>query len=929
MATTTEEKDICDLVALLDFQTVVSIKKGESGPFLSRRHPWEEPTSVAYSHLVAARLAMDHFNGRNPTVVPELAELTEGCDVELGEGPMVFDAGSLDTSIGRFVFDQVLSRAKDETARPICAIVGPYTNAAAIEASVLAKGLEVPLLTHGADDTFLFRAAGPYTVGTSVNLNPLGDALVYFLRHKQRTNFLATIADSSEFGKQALQTIDSAARETGFERQLQVRINPPFTPDGSIRVALEEIRASTYRTIAVVLQRPGAAALSVLADLAEEYGMNGNDHMWIFLSPSEFGPSQFVDEAAANPNVAKLLNGAAVLRPLDGFDFRPVSGSTDPFLEQWREIAGDESYKARVDALVPAASQELIPERIPEMPHPGSSFLYDAVMLAGLGRCQERRLGTSEAPDLGETDSPNNIFGDDNDGRKRRRLQRPRRVRGSVRGDERPDNPELLPRHRRAQKLRPEAPRIQAILDLEFSGATGTVEYTEAKWPRNRQPDTITYGIYNIRDNAGTNESGRALEEPESGTVESWFYLTDFVQGSPVTGNWTETPDGPFLFADGTPTPPALLLDPPDSNYLSSGVRIFGLTLMGFSIFMSFLMLFFVFWNRKSKTIRRYQPEFLYLLLGGTTVLASSVIVMSQDESYGWDDAQLDKACMAFPWLSGLGYFTIYMSLYSKLWRLNQVLQSVRTTVTVKHVLLPFVALGLAVVVILSLWTVISPLQWERKVIDDETLETYGRCESTGDHGIIFKALLLSVLALSTIMAAVMAWKTKDVHENFSEARYIFYAIALQCQMYLVAVPILYILEDESADATYLGRMMLIAFISLSTVLIIFLPKMWFFVSDELYPQSDSFHKRSQRKRGTVGEVWVAGVSMGSSTKLRPSSGNLFQRSVVDSSFKMSLPPAVEEEGEVGRNIGDGDRSESSTEKEEGQGMTSLSKLSL
>ena len=54
------------------------------------------------------------------------------------------------------------------------------------------------------------------------------------------------------------------------------------------------------------------------------------------------------------------------------------------------------------------------------------------------------------------------------------------------------------------------------------------------------------------------------------------YFLTDIITQGSVNGVITESKDGPFIFADGTPNPPSLLRDPPEQNYLSPSLNIFG-----------------------------------------------------------------------------------------------------------------------------------------------------------------------------------------------------------------------------------------------------------------------------------------------------------------------------------------------------------------
>jgi hypothetical protein len=115
------------------------------------------------------------------------------------------------------------------------------------------------------------------------------------------------------------------------------------------------------------------------------------------------------------------------------------------------------------------------------------------------------------------------------------------------------------------------------------------------------------------------------------------------------SGVWTEVK--PFVFRDGTTTPPLLLRDAPDQNYLSSGIRIFGFILMGIALLASIASIVWVFIHRKHRVLLAAQPYFLYLLAVGALICSLTILTVSFDEGDGWDTEQLSRACMATPWL--------------------------------------------------------------------------------------------------------------------------------------------------------------------------------------------------------------------------------------------------------------------------------------
>jgi gamma-aminobutyric acid type B receptor len=139
---------------------------------------------------------------------------------------------------------------------------------------------------------------------------------------------------------------------------------------------------------------------------------------------------------------------------------------------------------------------------------------------------------------------------------------------------------------------------------------------------------------------------------------------------------------------------------------------------------------------------------------------------------------------MAIPWLFFIGFVIVYAAMFSKLWRVNRVLQFRRQKRIQAHqVLGPFAVLLIAVIAVLTVWTIVDPLKWHRELIEELPPETYGQCGS--DKFVAF-SVPLCVIALVTMgMAAVMAFRTKHLPGDFSEWSWIFYAIFVQLQTFI------------------------------------------------------------------------------------------------------------------------------------------------
>jgi hypothetical protein len=138
-----------------------------------------------------------------------------------------------------------------------------------------------------------------------------------------------------------------------------------------------------------------------------------------------------------------------------------------------------------------------------------------------------------------------------------------------------------------------------------------------------------------------------------------------------------------------------------------------------------------VYIHREHRVLRAAQPHFLYVLaFGSAAVSASTIFVVSLDESHGWSEQQLSRACMAIPWLLSLGHIITYGALFCKRRRINKVLQFSRRKIDMKQVAWPFAVLAFLTLVIFSLWTALDSLQWTRDETNEITGESIVQCRS-------------------------------------------------------------------------------------------------------------------------------------------------------------------------------------------------------
>jgi hypothetical protein len=141
-------------------------------------------------------------------------------------------------------------------------------------------------------------------------------------------------------------------------------------------------------------------------------------------------------------------------------------------------------------------------------------------------------------------------------------------------------------------------------------------------------------------------------------------HLTAIYDGT--EDKWTKVKGEDFLFFDGTTSEPQPLHETTDFNFLSPAIQIVGFSFVGLSLFIAVTAALWVYVRRNERIVTASQPQFLYLLCFGAALQAVSLVFFSFDESYGWTQSQLDKACSAVPWFFVLGYLIQYCAIFSK-----------------------------------------------------------------------------------------------------------------------------------------------------------------------------------------------------------------------------------------------------------------------
>lgn len=209
-------------------------------------------------------------------------------------------------------------------------------------------------------------------------------------------------------------------------------------------------------------------------------------------------------------------------------------------------------------------------------------------------------------------------------------------------------------------------------------------------------------------------------------------------------------------------------------NLVSDQAIHIGIALALICVLLACSLIVWVLVNRKSPVVKAMQPIFLIMLCFGTIMTSSSIFFLGVDESSKID---ADRACMVYPWLHGVGDTVALSSLFTKLWRVNQVFHAERferKVVTVKRVLWPlaiFVALDLGLLLVATL---VDPIGWVRKPLindddnNNETVclseitelnnygfnETIGRCGHCNQEGEVWNTMV-DIVDLINLFALV------------------------------------------------------------------------------------------------------------------------------------------------------------------------------
>ncbi|CAB9524816.1 acid type B receptor subunit 1 [Seminavis robusta] len=323
--------------------------------------------------------------------------------------------------------------------------------------------------------------------------------------------------------------------------------------------------------------------------------------------------------------------------------------------------------------------------------------------------------------------------------------------------------------------------------------------------------------------------------------------LTTVVETGP---SFVTSPPSPNEeFCESTHFEVCKVVDLEDLNYIDPAIIHLGYALLGIIAFMAIGSAFWLwYYQNTSPIVRAGQPRFLFCIALGALISGLAIIPMSMQTDYrniknfGTGRIQqeenpsisaADAACMAVPWLYGMGFVLIFSALFAKIYRVKLVYKAGRKMLRRKIGILDVMGLFslsfVPEVAILLTWQLVSPFRWEREVHLQSSggmvLESVGGC--TSDHGWHFLLALLSFHVLCLFYALVLCIQTKDIPTEFSESNWVSLAVLCIFQVTLLAIPVgAMVLETSSPDAFYFVRVFSIFLQNVTVLSLMFGPKM-------------------------------------------------------------------------------------------------------
>ena len=635
----------------------------------------------------------------------------------------------------------------------------------------------------------------------------------YLVDNLNCTHFGVLLDLDADFSSAYITTFQEAAANRGVTVKVSTYVGKEFS-----LAALKQLKASDYRYIYAQIQTSDFVDIMTLAT---DLGITGKDYFWLFSEGDLFRNPTTKEPIEYPQSIARAVSGSALIESTFGVGLEGNRG-WDAMRESWEETLTTPEAQQYFDSKMPdevrnisnyADLSNLSTIRISHYAH----LMYDAFMALALASCNA------------EHESSRNVF----------------------------DTRELY----------------TSFLKSDFNGAYGMTQINQKTGSRDFR--TVPYTLSNVlvgtsvssetgfsNPNQAATASSMGGDDNENGeNAIITFALTrthNFVhshedkvhQGMIMSTYWVAIESVSFVYSDGTSKPP-LFLPPLEVYQIEDYAYITGFVLSSICLPLAIGFGIWTAVRRKSKVVRASQPIFLGMLCAGAFVLASTMIPLSLAD---FPEETLAQLCTSVPWLFSTGMVTSLSALISKTLRVYRVASSSakhkRITVKPQHVLRPFVFLSIANLIVLTAWTIMSPVTYGDIQLDsvDEFGRpiTFGSCfDERSDLDVIFLVLVGAINLSAAFAALILAYKTRRVMMEYNESSYIFITLLSIFQAFVISVPFVFVVNPTWQ---YMLWDMMITAIALSILLPVFIPKIRFH-RRWLKREAEKAQRKEERKK--------------------------------------------------------------------------------
>ena len=277
---------------------------------------------------------------------------------------------------------------------------------------------------------------------------------------------------------------------------------------------------------------------------------------------------------------------------------------------------------------------------------------------------------------------------------------------------------------------------------------------------------------------------------------------------------------------------------------MSRAVTITGVVLGSLGALLSLSALVTTAAFHRHSAMRAGSPIFLSLTLLGLSIFFLAPIFLSLPPS--------SLSCSGLAWTANLGFMLCFAPLFAKTYRVYRIYGGSKLTVVKlsnQRLLLMTAALLALELVLLLTWQLLSPMQPLTVTQTEGSRQyQYGQC-SVQDDGLVLFILLCAEKGVMLLFGALMAFSTRRVSAQYSEAGGIAWSIYNVVLSVAVLTPIV-LLTQAVGDTEALLLDFLLLWIGSFTLCVLFLPRLSILASRQ---QAEQLHAQDGGERVSSG----------------------------------------------------------------------------